>query len=629
MKKYKNYLIGAGILILGMILGNVFSSDKPEATHKESEHEFVQDPVTKLWTCSMHPQIKLEKPGKCPICGMTLIPVDNSNASDEKIGPNEIVLSEEAIQLGNIQTTIVEKADAVKQIHLLGKVQPDERKLYAQVSHIPGRIERLYVNFTGEKVYKGQKIVRIYSPELISAQKELFEAIKSKAIYPQLYTASRNKLKLWKLSDSQIDAIEKSGEVQEQIDILSDYSGYVMKRNVELGDYVKEGSQLFDIADLSRVWVLFEAYEGDIPWIQVGNTINFSINAIAGKNFTGKITYKDPFVAANTRVAKVRVELKNSNNSLLPEMFANGIINATLNHAKNSIIVPKSAVLWTGKKAVVYVKMDHKSTISFMYREITLGQDMGDFYIVEKGLEEGEIVATNGVFRIDASAQLIGQKSMMNPTGAKGNTGGMANMPGMNMGGDKKKDSKMKMTDEEMKNMNTSKEETEPMKMENDADHSKMDNRIKVAKKFQNQLETAFNTYLNLKNAFTNDDASLAQKTAKELLKNMTSIDMKLLTNHEASSHWMTISKEMNLSSKAIAETTDIEKQRSHFKHLSAHFIKAVKLFGVNQKVYEQHCPMADNNKGANWMSLNEKINNPYLGKSMPTCGNTESIINK
>lgn len=243
MKKYKNYIIGAGILIIGIILGNLFSGGSTEESHKEGEHEYVQDPVTQLWTCSMHPQIKLEKPGNCPICGMELIPIDTNAKVEEKIASDEIVFTEEAMQLANIQTTTVEKASVNKEIRLLGRVKPDERRLFSQVSHIPGRIERLYVNFTGEKVYRGQKIVRIYSPELISAQKELFEAIKSKRIYPQLYTASRNKLKLWKLSDDQIDDIEKSGSVQEQIDILSDHSGYVMKRNVELGDYIMAGGQ--------------------------------------------------------------------------------------------------------------------------------------------------------------------------------------------------------------------------------------------------------------------------------------------------------------------------------------------------------------------------------------------------
>ncbi|PIB38572.1 hypothetical protein BFP75_14925 [Maribacter sp. 4G9] len=625
MEKYKNYIIAAGILILGIILGNVFSGGDSETTHAEGEHNYVQDPVTQLWTCSMHPQIKMEEPGNCPICGMELIPMESSDDSSENIAANEIVMNEEAYQLANIQTTIVEKASADKEIRLLGRVKPDERRLYSQVSHIPGRIERLYVNFTGEKVYTGQKIVRIYSPELISAQKELFEAIKSKDIYPQLYTASRNKLKLWKLSDKQIDAIEATGKVQEQIDILSDHTGYVMNRNVELGDYIKAGGNLFDIANLSSVWVMFEAYEADIPWIHINDKVSFNIQAISGKTFEGKITYVDPFVSSNTRVAKVRVEVNNPGNKLLPEMYASGIIQAKMKGMENTIVIPKSAVLWTGKRAVVYVKVPHEKTISFVYREIELGQDMGQFYIVQDGLEEGEVVATNGVFRIDASAQLLGQKSMMNPEGGKVSTG--HNHGGMPMGDDANADgvdhSKMDMSNTTMEG------ETDHTKMENDSDHTDMNQRITTTDAFKGQLEQVFNAYIKLKDAFVGDNSSTASTSAKTLLNAMKKVDMKQLTDHEAHNHWMTISKEVSGSASSISEISDIEEQRSHFKHLSAHLSKGVKLFGVNQKVYEQFCPMADNNNGAYWLSLDEAIKNPYLGAKMLTCGDNKTVIIK
>lgn len=624
MKKYKNYIIAAGILIAGIILGNMFSGGSSETAHTDGDHQFVQDPVTKQWTCSMHPQIRMDKPGKCPICGMTLIPLEATDASSENIAAEEIVMNEQSYQLANIQTTVVEKASATKVIRLLGRVQPDERRLYSQVSHIPGRIERLYVNFTGEKVYSGQKIVRIYSPELISAQKELFEAIKSKAVYPQLYTASRNKLKLWKLSDSQIDGIEATGKVQEQIDILSDHSGYVMKRNVELGDYIKAGGNLFDIANLSSVWVMFEAYEADIPWIHINDKVSFTIQAIPGKTFKGKVTYVDPFVSPNTRVAKVRVEVNNPGNKLLPEMFASGVIQAKMKGMENAIVIPKTAVLWTGKRAVVYVKVPHEKTISFVYREIGLGQDMGQFYSVQDGLEEGEVVATNGVFRIDASAQLLGQKSMMNPEGGKISLGGHA---GMDMGGDTKADgvnhSKMDMSDTKKDNA------TDHTNMENDADHTDMNQRITTTSTFKNQLEQVFNAYIKLKDELVVDDSNATSAAAKELLSAMKKVDMKQLTDHEAHNHWMTISKEILGSANSISEISDIVEQRSHFKHLSAHLSKGVKLFGVNQKVYEQFCPMADNNNGAYWLSLDEAIKNPYLGANMLTCGDTKTVIVK
>lgn len=340
---------------------------------------------------------------------------------------------------------------------------------------------------------------------------------------------------------------------------------------------------------------MFEAYEADIPWIHINDVVEFTIQAIPGKTFKGKITYVDPFVSSNTRVAKVRVEIKNQLNKLLPEMYASGIIQAKMTDMENKIIIPKSAALWTGKRAVVYVKVPHEKTISFVYREITLGQDMGNFYSVEDGLEEGEIVATNGVFRIDASAQLLGQKSMMNPEGGKPNLG----HAGMDMGGDtKKKDSKIKMS-----------------------------NRIKVAKEFKNQLSQVFDQYIHLKDAFANDDSRAAKLSAKEILNATAKVDMKLLTDNEAHNHWMTIGKEVTSSAKSISETTEIEEQRGYLIHLSAHLIKAVKLFGINQKVYEQFCPMADNNNGAYWLSLNEKIKNPYFGAKMLTCGEIKTVI--
>jgi len=605
MKKYKNYIIGVAILILGIILGNVFSGGNSKNSQNEDEHNYVQDKKTGIWTCSMHPQIKMDKPGNCPICGMELIPLESSSGSEENIASNEIVMTPEAIQLANIQTSVVGKADANKEIRLLGRVKPDERRLYSQVSHLPGRIERLYVNFTGEKIARGQRIVRIYSPDLISAQKELFEAIKSKEIYPQLYTATRNKLKLWKLSDRQIDAIEKSGKVHEQLDIYSDYSGYVMKRNVELGNYVEAGSNLFEIANLNSVWVMFEAYESDIPWIHIGDKIDFTVQALPGTKFKGKVTYVDPFVSSNTRVAKVRVEVNNSSKKLLPEMYVTGILKATLKNAKNSLVIPKSAVLWTGKRAVVYVKVPHDKTISFVYREIILGEDLGDFYIVKKGLEENEIVATNGVFRIDASAQLIGQKSMMNPEGGKVTTGGHA---GMNMG---------EGNDTEIKN-----DKSEDMSTMVMIDKSKID------VSFKQQLGKVVTQYIELKNALTDDNTNMAQKEAQNVKKALSKVDMSLLLG-DAHNVWMNSLKPLKEAVVVIQNSKEIGTQRQAFLNLGKNLSDAIKTLGVEtenkQPLYLEFCPMADSNNGGYWLSYDKEIKNPFFGKAMLTCGEVKA----
>ncbi len=606
MKKYKNYIIATGILILGIVIGNITSSGDSNKTNtgNSEEHNYVQDPVTKLWTCSMHPQIRKEKPGNCPICGMELIPLDESQDSGEKIADNEIVLSPEAIQLANIQTTVITRSKATKEVRLLGTVKPDERRLYSQVAHFPGRIEKLYVNFTGEKVRRGQKIVRLYSPELISAQKELFEALKSKDVYPQLLKASRNKLKLWKITDKQIDAMIKKGKVQEQIDILSDYNGYVMKKNVELGDHVMEGMNLFDIANLDTIWIMFEAYESDIPWIKTGDQVNFTVQAIPGKEFTGKITYIDPFVSPNSRVAKVRVEVKNPGHKLLPEMFANGIVKAQLSQkAHDALIIPKSAVLWTGKRAVVYVKVPHEKTISFVYREVILGADLGEFYVVEKGLKDGEEVATNGVFRIDASAQLLGQKSMMNPEGGKVSTG----MAGMDMGEDNKKQ-KIQKKD----------------KKEEDMSSMIMIDKSKIDPDFKKQLGVVVDQYIDLKNALTRDDAEAAKSQIKNVKKALVKVDMLLLLG-DAHNVWMKNLKQINKNISGIENGSNIEEQRKAFGKLGKNLSDTVDMLGIitpNKKsVYLEFCPMADNNKGAFWLSYDKEISNPFFGASMPTCG--------
>jgi len=174
---------------------------------------------------------------------------------------------------------------------------------------------------------------------------------------------------------------------------------------------------------------MFEAYEPDLPWLNINDKVTFTVQGLGNKLFKGKITYINPFVDAKTRVAEVRVELDNPSLKLLPEMYANGVVKAELKGIKDAIIIPKSAVLWTGKRAIVYVKVPNREMPTFLYREVLLGEDLGDFYVVESGLKEGEEIAVNGVFRIDASAQLEGKKSMMNQSGGKAatvhNHGGM------------------------------------------------------------------------------------------------------------------------------------------------------------------------------------------------------------
>jgi len=400
-------------LIAGLILGWLFfHSSGNEATHNHEEHTEAEETI---WTCSMHPQIKQNKPGLCPICAMDLVPVETGSNEGEHVDPNEIEITESALALASVQTTIVKRGVPEKNVQLLGKVKADERKIAELTARFGGRIENLFINYTGQQVRKGEKLGTIYSPELITAQKELLEAVKYKNSNPSFYMAVRTKLRLWDLTELQIDAIEINGEPKTYFEILSSITGTVTKRHVAIGDYVKAGSVLFEVVDLSKVWVMFDAYESDLPWIKKGDNIHFTIQAVPGETFTGKVTYIDPFIDAQTRVAQVRVELNNPKQQLKPEMFANGVLKSNIAENSNELLIPKSSILWTGKRAVVYVKVPGRETTSFIYREITLGAVAGNFYVVADGLSEGEEIATNGVFKIDAAAQLAGKSSMMNP----------------------------------------------------------------------------------------------------------------------------------------------------------------------------------------------------------------------
>jgi membrane fusion protein, copper/silver efflux system len=428
MKKifgYK-YIRFSFILILGIFLGWIFFHSTPTQTEEEHNRS-TEVNKAQIWTCSMHPQIRMDKPGKCPICAMDLIPVNQGGTSE--MDPAAIHLTKEAAQLANVLTSVVSKQNPVKEVRLYGKVQADERLIQNQVAHVSGRIEKLMVNFTGEPVQKGQKLALIYSPELITAQQELLETAKTKQAQPEIYEASKEKLRQWKLTETQILSIESSGNIQTNIEVESTSSGIVTARRVNNGDYVSQGSVLYEVSDLSRVWVLFDAYESDLHFLKKGDRIDFTIQALPGADFSGSVMFIDPVIDPVNRVAKVRIEISNPGGKLKPEMFATGNVKSDLKEYNGKLVIPRSAVLWTGKRSIVYVKQAGTEEPVFKIREIELGPQLGDSYLVRDGLNDGEEIVTQGAFSVDAAAQLEGKPSMMNPSEEKEST-----MPGMDMG---------------------------------------------------------------------------------------------------------------------------------------------------------------------------------------------------
>ncbi|RUT79607.1 efflux RND transporter periplasmic adaptor subunit [Ancylomarina longa] len=597
-----------GVLIAGIFLGWLFfhqggesiKNNEEIAGHEGHNHESA-DPTT--WTCSMHPQIKMDKPGKCPICSMDLIPLVKAGASQEEAIPNAIVMTASAAKLADIETVKVVNGIPQKKVFLQGKIHADERNIAELTARFGGRIEKLFVNFTGQEVVKGQKLARLYSPGLVTAQRELLEAINLKESRPALYKAAKAKLKLWDLADNQIRAIEEKGEPQVYFNILSPITGTVTMRHVALGDYVKEGNALFQVVDLRKVWGMFDAYESDLAWIKMNDKIDFTVQAIPGKNFSAKVSYIDPFINPKTRIAKIRVEIVNKKGTLKPEMFLNGIVSSEGNTRANAILVPKSSILWTGKRAVVYVKIPNRENPTFQYREVVLGPESGAFYVIADGLKVGEEIATNGVFKIDAAAQLQGLPSMMNPEGGAGST--PHDMSKMNMGGASKP---------------MSAKQNKGVKMTADV--------TKVDVKFKKQLTAVYKAYLNMKDAFITSDASKVQTAATVVKEKLAKVQMELLKG-DAHMDWMEVLPLLMKTTNIIVKNADIKQQRNEFVAFNQAFYKAIKTFGLTKvTTYYQFCPMANQDKGAYWFSDSKEIRNPYLGDEMLGCGETKEMIN-
>ncbi len=573
----KKYIIYIGFLLLGLVIGWIVFKGKSAPEGENTEHNHVEH-TEQIWTCSMHPQIRQPEPGDCPICGMDLIPLEE-NANEN---PLVFTMSDNAVKIANIQTTVLGgSVNSENGIVISGKIKSDETVSSSIVTHVAGRIEKLYISYTGQSVSQGQKVADIYSPQLIAAQKELIEANKVKSTNSTLYQAAYNKLKNWKLNDKQIQSILDSETIIETFAIYAQFSGVVKTKKVSVGDYLKEGGVLFDIQSLSKVWAVFDAYETDIANINVGDPIVFTTTSYPDEQFTAKINFIDPLINPSTRTVSVRANVQNLNSKLKPDMFINGRIERTPNQ-KSTLLVPKSAVLWTGKRSVVYLKLPNEAVPSFEYKNIEIGETIGDSYIVISGLKPGDEVVTNGAFVIDASAQLNNQASMMN------------------------------------QNLISSEIDTEVIDLP--------DYKSETNEEFKRQLNHLLSSYYTLKDALVEDNAKEAKEKANHLIQSLDKIDMKLLKG-DAHLYWMAQQQIIQENGKKLANTDEIQEQRDFFNKISNAMISSIKAFGTTTVVYEQFCPMAKDNKGAFWLSASSEILNPYFGVTMLNCGEIKNEI--
>ncbi|WP_028581906.1 efflux RND transporter periplasmic adaptor subunit [Desulfogranum japonicum] len=605
----------AALFLCGVGLGRYWLPSAVNQKMDSNSHEPVigteNQAEPTIWTCSMHPQIQQSEPGNCPICGMELIPLEKENLDSES--SRVMSMSESSKALAEIETVSVIRSFPEMTVRLVGKLVYDETRMKSLTARFPARIDELYVNYTGLQVQAGEHLAKVYSPELLTAQQELLTAYRRDPS-SSITRAVREKLRLWGLLPEQINGILKNGKARDHFVLRAPIGGIVVSNKVREGDYVAVGSPFFTIVDLSELWLFLDAYESDITWLRYGQQVRFTVEAFPGEIFDGRIAFIAPEVNGKTRTVPVRVNVSNSEGRLKPGMFARGTVRVTmagegmvvdpeftgkwispmhpeiikdgpgkcdvcgmdlvraeeLGYVQNEdvvrpLVIPDSAVLRTGKRAVVYVAKQDAERPAYEGREVVLGPRAGNMFIVNQGLQEGERVVTNGAFKIDSALQIQAKPSMMNPQ--QEDTSGSMNIT--------------------------------------TTEHTETGNK--------GQLAISGSLAAQLLAPYTALQASLAQDdldAARESLKAMMAV-----TGHSGALADL-------LHTMMNAESLD-DIRRPHFETLSNALIAAFKASpgSIENELLIMHCPMAFGDHGADWIQQSEPLQNPYFGAVMLSCG--------
>lgn len=631
----------AASLAVGVIAGYMVSAPSTDngnagnsvATEMKKDEK---QPAT-VWTCSMHPQVRQPKPGKCPICFMELIPARKSSSDAKTHSRPELELSPRAVQMARIQTETVRRKEVSVEIGLLGKIDFDESLISYITARMPGRVDKLYVDYTGISVQKGDHMVEYFSPELMVAQREFLFALKdyeeklknkspSTGEAKDTLTSVLRKFDAWGLNQENIDKLKKTGEVSKYMTLYAPVSGIVIHKNAMEGKYFKTGDRLFTIANLSEVWVMLEAYETDIPWLRYGQEVHFTTKSCPGEVFKGRISFIDPTLDPQTRTVKVRVDAPNPSGKLKPEMFVNATVYAKVSQSgkvidsslsgkwicpmhpsviedepgkcricgmklvkaeslgyspvdeenRRPLVIPATAPLITGKRAVVYLAAKDKPG-TYYGQEVVLGPRAGNYYVVKKGLKEGDQVVVNGNFEIDSALQIQAKPSMMS-------------------------------------------EEAPPVRDKEKAETEKT--AAPVSASFKNKLDKVYLAYFGIHDALAADDLKKSQKDAETLMTSVSEMSHDGIAMDKMKA-WHKLKSEILSSAKDISAAKSLTGARQAFSSLSADIYELCRGFGVSGKfpVYRFFCPMAFNNKGGYWLQNKTGVLNPYFGKTMLQCG--------
>ena len=361
----------------------------------KSKNEAPQDPDT-YYTCSMDPQVVEYKPGKCPICKMDLTPVKKKNGENK----DELQLSEQQIQLGNIQTDTIRNGTIGDQLVLTATLNFDQMKSASVSSRVMGRVERLYYKNLGDYVKKGSALYEIYSEDLNNAKQEYILALDKKKVFAdesvidfdQLIQSARNKLLLWGLSEPQIAELTQTGKASPTTTFYSTAGGYVTQLDIREGDYVMEGGTIVKLADLSTLWAEAQVYTSQMAEINSNSVAIVQLPDFDNKEIKGKIEFVNPEINPDTRINLIRVSIPNPGNQLKPGMPAYVLLKSP---QRTSLTLPIDAVIRDGKGATVWVQTGKNTFKSLM---VQVGMESGDRIEIKSGLKEGDIVVLTGAY---------------------------------------------------------------------------------------------------------------------------------------------------------------------------------------------------------------------------------------
>ncbi len=540
--------------------------------HKEGESG-------EWWVCPMHPFYKRKQPGECGICGMSLVPQSELQETEEGI----VMLSPKQIQLAGVKTEEVRPRNLKKTIDTYGKIDYDEREERVATAWVSGRIDKLYVNFTGTFVEKGAPLVWIYSPDLITTQEEYLLALEtsnkikdsrlkdSLDSSQELMQSAAQRLRWWGITEEQIKKLEMSKKVQDHITIYSPISGTVVQKHIYEGMYIDEGTPLFTITPLNRVWLYADIYEYEISLVALGQEVQITTRAFPGETFKGKVSFIDPFLNPETRTVRIRCDIPNPDNKLKPDMYARAVIE--IPKEEHILSVPEAAVLHSGKRDIVFINLGGGR---FEPRQVQLGSRMNGYYEVLRNLKEGEEVVTSANFLLSSESQL---------------QGALDKLEGLAEDVEWEKREHEKLAQKEEKHRELKAKSVHGMR-----EHKKI-----------------IRAYLDLRKILAQDSLEGASPSQKEMLASLDAL-LKKPSASQAFDNLLRDIKE-NVSSMNLEE---IEKTREDFVEISKLMIDFIDTVHLDEMpLYVFRCPMYP----GVWIQENDTTENPYYGSAMLKCG--------